>query len=180
METPGLTDGWVWGSVLQTLLWTNEMHVSPAQNSPEGSSSARCWPEVLVAGTKAALDMEERTLASATFAPFWRARIRPNSGFTFLSLEEDFWVLRVNSWALDWPRPLEKIGILNSLIKKHKWKFQSRNGWTITNWLMGSLWFMEPHALIIPRRIRSYPGLLVTLSWNYACGFSESGGTSEI
>lgn len=143
METPGLTDGWVWGSVLQTLLWTNEMHVSSAQSSPEGSSSARCWPEVLVAGTKAALDMEERTLASATFAPFWRARIRPNSAFAFLWLEEDFWALRVISWALAWPRPqvewLEKIWIQTSLIKKHKWKFQSRNGWTITNWLCGWL-----------------------------------------
>lgn len=156
METPGLTDGWVWGSVLQTLLLTNEMHVCSAQSSLEGRSSARCWPEVLVAATKAALDTEERTLAPAAFAPFWRARIRPHSAFIFLWLEADFWVFRVISWALDQPRPrfewLEKIWIQTSLIKKHKWKFQSRNGWTVTNWLIGSLWFVEPNVLIIPRR----------------------------
>lgn len=122
----------------------------------EGRSSARCWPQVLVAGRKAALNTEERTLAPATFTPFWRARIRPHSAFIFLWLEADLWVFRVIFWAFDWPRPqfewLEKIWIQTSLIKKHKWKFQSRNGWTVTNWLIGSLWFVEPNVLIIPRR----------------------------
>lgn len=67
METPNLTDGWVLGSALEILLLTNEMCVSSTESSQEGSSSARCWRDIVLAGTKAAQHTEERILESATF-----------------------------------------------------------------------------------------------------------------
>ena len=65
-------DRWlgVGGSGLKILLLTNEVHVSAPEGSQEAGASARCRPEILLAGTTAALDGEERILESATFTSF--------------------------------------------------------------------------------------------------------------